>query len=54
MATPVSAAAGGTAIAGATSAQTGKPFFVEGLLAAALVAFGSLLLVALRLRRRTV
>jgi len=56
VATPVSAAAtsaAGTAISGATSAQTGKPFYLEGLLAAALTAFGALLLVALRLRRRT-
>ncbi len=56
VATPVGAAAtgaAGTAISGATSAQTGKPFYLEGLLAAALTAFGALLLVALRLRRRT-
>jgi len=57
VATPVSAAAtsaAGAAISGATSAQTGKPFFLEGLLAAALAVFGSLLLVAFRLRRRIV
>ncbi len=59
VATPASAAASGAvgatgvAISGATSAQTGKPFYLEALVAAALMAFGSLLLVALRLRRRT-
>jgi len=60
VATPVSAVAAGTtgsgttgsAIAGATTAQTGKPFFLEGVLAVALASFGSLLLVASRLRRR--
>jgi len=43
----------GSPIAGATSTQTGQPFFVESLAAAGLIALGSLLLVGLRLRRRT-
>jgi hypothetical protein len=59
VATPVaiSAAAGvtatGAAITGATSAQTGKPFFLESLIAAGLLALGTLLLVGLLVRRRT-
>ena len=58
VATPPAAAAAaatgsGSAIAGATSAQTGKPFFLESLLAGGLIALGTLLLLALRLRRRT-
>ena len=48
-----SATASGTAIAGATSEVTGKPFLLEGGIAAALVAFGGLMLVGLRLRRRS-
>ncbi len=47
------ATSSGTAIAGATSGETGKPFLLEELAAVALVAFGALVLVALRLRRRT-
>ena len=47
------AAATGAAITGATSAATGKPFFLETLVAAGLLALGTLLLVALRVRRRT-
>jgi hypothetical protein len=43
----------GTAIAGATSGETGKPFLLEEMVAVALLAFGALVLVALRLRRRT-
>ena len=43
----------GTAVAGATSVQTGQPFLLEELAAVALLAFGALILVALRLRRRT-
>ncbi len=43
----------GTAIAGATSGETGMPFLLEELVAVALLAFGALILVALRLRRRT-
>ena len=42
----------GTAIAGATSGETGKPFLLEEMVAVALLAFGALVLVALRLRRR--
>jgi hypothetical protein len=42
----------GSAIAGATSGQTGKPFLLEGALAAALIVAGGLMLVGLRLRRR--
>jgi hypothetical protein len=57
VATPVAAAAtatgSGSPIVGATSTQTGQPFFLESLAAAGLIAFGSLLLVGLRLRRRT-
>jgi hypothetical protein len=45
--------ASGTAIAGATSGETGKPFLLEEMVAVALLAFGALILVALRLRRRT-
>lgn len=54
--TPVSAtstAGPGSAIPGATSTQTGKPFFLESILAGGLIAFGLLLLVGLRLRRHT-
>jgi hypothetical protein len=43
----------GTAVAGATSVQTGQPFLLEELAAVALLAFGALILVALRLRRTT-
>jgi hypothetical protein len=50
-------AAGGTssgsAIPGATSGQTGKPFLLEGAAAVALIVIGALMLVGLRLRRRT-
>jgi hypothetical protein len=52
-ATTAAGVAAGSAITGATSAQTGKPFFLEGLLAVGLLALGTLLLVALRVRRRT-
>jgi hypothetical protein len=45
-------ASSGSAIAGATSGQTGKPFMLEGGLAIALVVLGTLMLVGLRLRRR--
>lgn len=56
VATPAaaSATATGAAITGATTAQTGKPFFLEGLIAAGLFALGTLLLVGLLVRRRTV
>jgi hypothetical protein len=40
-----------SAIAGATSASTGEPFLGEGLVAAALVVGGGLILLRLRLRR---
>jgi hypothetical protein len=43
---------GATAIAGATSSQTGKPFILEGGIAALLCAVGALLLVAVRRRGR--
>jgi len=54
LATPVSATgtASVTPISGATSVQTGKPFLLEGGLAAVLCAAGVLLLVASRRRRR--
>jgi hypothetical protein len=54
LAAPASAAgtASVTPIAGATSAQTGEPFLLEGGLAAALCAVGVLLLVAARRRGR--
>ncbi len=45
--------ASGTAIAGATSGETGEPFLLEEMVAVALLVFGALVLVALRLRRRT-
>ncbi len=45
--------ASGTAIAGATSGETGEPFLLEELVAVALLALGALILLALRLRRRT-
>ena len=56
-ATTTAAAAGGTgssgsAIAGATAGQTGKPFLLEGGLAVVLIVIGGLMLVGLRLRRR--
>ena len=59
VASPVAAAAtaaatgSGSPIAGATSTETGQPFFIESLAAAGLIVFGSLILVVLRLRRRT-
>jgi len=40
-------------IAGGTTAQTGEPFLGEGLVAGVLVLCGGLVLVGLRLRRRT-
>ena len=49
----VGTSSAGTAIAGATSGETGKPFRLEEMVAIALLAFGALILVALRLRRRT-
>ena len=49
----VGTSAAGTAIAGATSGETGKPFLLEEMVALALLAFGALILVALRLRRRS-
>jgi hypothetical protein len=44
--------AASTAIAGATSSQTGKPFILEGGIAALLCAVGAVLLVAVRRRGR--
>jgi hypothetical protein len=41
-----------TVIPGATSVVTGKPFLLEGVIAAGLVAFGTLLLLRLRFRHR--
>ncbi len=53
-ATSVAATAvGSTAIAGATSSQTGKPFILEGAVAALLCAVGVMLLVVVRRRGRT-
>jgi hypothetical protein len=54
LATPVSAAgtASVTPITGATSVQTGKPFLLEGGVAAVLCLAGALLLVAAHRRRR--
>jgi hypothetical protein len=46
------AGSSGSAIPGATSGQTGKPFLLEGALAVTLLLIGGLMLVALRLRRR--
>ncbi len=56
VATPVAATATatGAAITGATTAQTGKPFLLQGLIAAGLFTLGTLLLVGLLVRRRTV
>lgn len=48
------AAAAGSPIPGATVGVTGKPFLLEGAIAASLMAFGALLLIGLIFRRRTV
>jgi hypothetical protein len=53
VAAAANAAAAGTAIPGATLGLTGKPFLLEGGMAAALVVFGALLLIGLSFRRRT-
>lgn len=44
-------ATGSTSIAGATAVQTGKPFLLEGGMAAALILVGGMLLIRARLRR---
>jgi hypothetical protein len=51
--TPAAAAGTTGAIAGATSGQTGKPFRLEEGIAISLLAFGGLLMLGLRLRRRS-
>jgi hypothetical protein len=51
-ATATAAAASATPIVGATTGETGKPFLLEGGIAAALMAIGAVLLVGVRRRGR--